>query len=213
MSYDRSSSGYRKIILSLICGISMTIFSSYPSYPQGCSDAGFCTMGAMKPDQQFNKKLPLKLRSLEINLYRGSTLLSPIIFVGTVDFTVGIGNNSSLQVKLPYQTVDGNLGSTKGLGDISLGFTRKVIDTEIWDVAFTIGGKIPTNKSDLKKENDSVGYERDLPMYYQVSLGSWDLIAGASVLSRNWLFATGIQIALNKNNNHFNSRFNIIQLI
>jgi len=203
MPYNRFKIWYKKEILALICGTTITIFSSHLSYSQGCSDAGFCTMGAMKPDQQFNKKLPVKLRALEINLYRGSTLLSPIIFVGTVDFTVGIGNNNSLQVKLPYQAVDGNLGSTSGMGDISYSFTHKVLDSETWDVALTVGGKIPTNKSDLKKENDTIGYARDLPMYYQVSLGSWDLIAGASLLSRDWLFATGIQVALNKNNNHF----------
>ncbi len=32
---------------------------------QGCSDAGFCTMGAMKPDQGFNKKIQLKAMVLE----------------------------------------------------------------------------------------------------------------------------------------------------
>ncbi|HEY8934158.1 MAG TPA: hypothetical protein VIM65_03025, partial [Cyclobacteriaceae bacterium] len=38
---------------------------------QGCSDAGFCTMGAMKPDQPFNKKIEFKLRSMEVSFYRG----------------------------------------------------------------------------------------------------------------------------------------------
>ena len=41
------------------------------SYSQGCSDAGFCTMGAMKPDQPYNKKIQLKLRSMEVSFYRG----------------------------------------------------------------------------------------------------------------------------------------------
>ncbi|MFC2123509.1 hypothetical protein ACFLU5_01760 [Bacteroidota bacterium] len=203
MSFNRFISGLRIVLFTLILGLMFVLFSHIPSYSQGCSDAGFCTMGAMKPDQQFNKKIPVKLRALVLNLYRGTTTLSPVLFVGTLDLTIGIGNHSSLQVKLPYQTVEGNLGNTSGLGDISLSYTRKVLDTETWDVAFTIGGKIPSNHSDLKKENDTVGYERDLPMYYQVSLGSWDLVAGGSVLSKDWLFATGIQIALTENNNHF----------
>jgi hypothetical protein len=40
-------------------------------------------------------------------------------------------------------------------------------------------------------------------MYYQTSLGTYDAIAGLSLVSRNWLFATGIQVPLNQNNNEF----------
>jgi hypothetical protein len=42
-----------------------------------------------------------------------------------------------------------------------------------------------------------------LPMYYQTSLGTYDFIAGLSLINRNWLFATGIQIPLNQNKNQF----------
>ena len=37
----------------------------------------------------------------------------------------------------------------------------------------------------------------------QTSLGTYDFIAGISVINRKWLFATGIQVPLNKNNNQF----------
>ena len=40
-------------------------------------------------------------------------------------------------------------------------------------------------------------------MYYQTSLGSYDFVTGLSVISRHWLFATGIQIPLTRNNNQF----------
>jgi hypothetical protein len=40
-------------------------------------------------------------------------------------------------------------------------------------------------------------------MYYQVSLGSWDLVAGASLINENWLIAVGYQNALTANNNTF----------
>ncbi|MFM8742806.1 MAG: hypothetical protein ACKODM_05690, partial [Cytophagales bacterium] len=39
--------------------------------------------------------------------------------------------------------------------------------------------------------------------YYQTSLGTYDFIAGISVINRKWLFATGIQTPLNKNDNQF----------
>jgi hypothetical protein len=167
------------------------------SLAQGCSDAGFCTMGAMKPDQPFNKKVELKLRSMEISFYRGTTPLTPVIYVATADLNFSINSRTSFQVKLPYQMASGQLANTSGLGDISLCVTRNIFTSEKFDVNLTIGGKIPTNQSD-KDEN---GFP--LPMYYQTSLGTYDFITGISLINRNWLFATGIQHPFNRNENQF----------
>ena len=164
---------------------------------QGCSDAGFCTMGAMKPDQPFNKKIELKLRSMEISFYRGTTTLTPVIYVATADLNFSLNSKTSFQVKLPYQAITGRLANTSGMGDISLCLTRTLHKSENFDVNLSVGTKLPTNKSD-KDEN---GYP--LPMYYQTSLGSYDFITGISIISRNWLFATGIQHPFNKNDNQF----------
>lgn len=167
---------------------------------QGCSDAGFCTMGAMKPDQPFNRNIPLKLRSMEVSFYRGTTVLSPVIYVGTLDMTFNIaGEKNLLQLKLPYQAVEGNLGSTSGLGDLSICVTRQLSTIGNFDLNFSLGAKIPSNKSDLR--NDS--HDLPLPMYYQTSLGTYDLVAGGSMISRSWLFAAGIQHPFNKNENTF----------
>ena len=40
-------------------------------------------------------------------------------------------------------------------------------------------------------------------MYYQTSLGSYDGIAGLSLINEKWLFATGIQMAFTENGNEF----------
>lgn len=169
---------------------------------QGCSDAGFCTMGAMKPDQPYNKKVPIRLRSMEVSFYRGTTTLSPVVYVATVDASFSIlDSKTSFQVKVPFQAVDGNFGSTSGLGDISLCLTRNVFSSEKFDINLSFGGKLPSNDSDLKE--DFEGAERSLPMYYQTSLGTYDIIAGVSMVNRKWLFATGIQHPFNENKNHF----------
>lgn len=165
---------------------------------QGCSDAGFCTMGAMKPDQPYNKKIKVKLRSMELSFYRGTTTLTPIVYVATADMNFSLNSRSSFQVKLPYQAITGRLANTSGIGDISLCYTRNVFTSDQFDLNASIGTKIPTNQSDKTSEN---GYP--LPMYYQTSLGTYDAIAGLSLLNRKWLFATGIQIPLNQNNNEF----------
>jgi hypothetical protein len=177
------------VIALLIC--------SQQVWAQGCSDAGFCTMGAMKPDQPFNKKLALRLRSMELSFYRGTTTLTPIIYVATADLNFGLNDKTFLQVKLPYQAVSGRLAETSGVGDISLCLTRTILTTEKSDLKFSLGTKLPTNKSD----KDVNGLP--LPMYYQTSLGTYDVITGVSLLTREWLFATGIQIPLNENDNQF----------
>jgi hypothetical protein len=183
--------------LSIISFFISFLFIESTCLSQGCSDAGFCTMGAMKPDQPFNKKLEFKLRSMEISFYRGTTLLTPVIYTATADMTFSLNRKSAFQLKLPYQTVSGTLAKTSGPGDISLCFTRSLIMAEKYDVNLSVGTKIPTNKSD--KETDGL----PLPMYYQTSLGTYDFIAGISYINRRWLLATGIQIPLNKNNNQF----------
>ena len=171
------------------------------SFAQGCSDAGFCTMGAMKPDQPFNKKIEFKLRSMEVSFYRGTTTLTPIVYVATADMSFSLSRKTSFQLKVPYQWVEGRLAKTKSIGDLSLCFTRSLRSTEKSDINFSIGAKIPTNKSDKTEFNN--GKERPLPMYYQTSLGTYDFITGISYITRGWLFATGIQIPLNKNENQF----------
>src|SRR6218665_2917231 len=97
-----------------------SLLLSFAAFAQGCSDAGFCTMGAMKPDQPYNKLVPIKLRSMEMSFYRGSTSLTPIIYVATLDENFSVGKKNSLQVKLPFQAVTGRLANTSGIGDISL---------------------------------------------------------------------------------------------
>lgn len=171
---------------------------------QGCSDAGFCTMGAMRPDQNYSKKVNIKLRSVEYNFYRGKTTTTPVVYAHTIEFNATINDVSALQVKVPYMHVSGNLGNNQGLGDVSVSFTRNFNKWKDWEVNGTIGLKIPTNNSNRNFSSENTSEVAvPLPMYYQVSLGSYDVIAGASILKSDWLFATGVQVALTQNENSF----------
>jgi len=192
----------RAIGIFLIC-IGST-FLSIQSYGQGCSDAGFCTMGAMRPDQAYSKRIALKLRSLEVNFYRGKSLLTPVIYVTTIDMTVGLNDRNYFQVKLPYQKASGSLGELAGMGDISLSFTHTLKHTENWSLNGTLGTKIPMGDGNAKTVNENTGgVEAPLHMYYQPSLGSVDAIAGLSWINDKWMMATGIQIAMTRNKNQF----------
>lgn len=175
---------------------------SFISHSQGCSDAGFCTMGAMKPDQPFNKNIQIKLRSMELSFYRGTTTTTPVVYVATMDFNFSINSLSSFQIKVPYTFVrEGNLGKTEGLSDLSFCYTRSIKSSDKFDLNFSLGGKIPTNRSNLTSDKFP---DEPLPMYYQTSLGTIDFVSGLSLISRKWLFATGIQIPMiNLNENTF----------
>ena len=186
--------------LIIVLAVAIIPFRVTSLSAQGCSDAGFCTMGAMKPDQPFNKNIPIKLRSMEASFYRGTTTLSPVVYVATLDMNFSVVDEKTfLQIKVPYQTVSGNFGKTSGLSDISLCLTRQVSRGAVFDYNVSIGAKIPSNDADLTDET----HDLPLPMYYQTSLGTHDFIAGFSMISREWLFATGIQHPFNKNKNHF----------
>ncbi|TAD97753.1 MAG: hypothetical protein EAZ97_11935 [Bacteroidetes bacterium] len=183
----------KKLFFTILCFIVLkTAFS------QGCSDAGFCTMGAMKPNQAFHKKLNIRLRSVEISQYLGTVKFGDYIWSTTLDLTFGISDKTNLQIKLPYTAVQGVLANTQGLGDISLSLSRNLFSSEKFQINATIGAKIPTNKAD-KSTSDGL----PLPMYYQTSLGSYDIVAGISLISKKWLFAAGYQQALNQAENNF----------
>jgi hypothetical protein len=189
-----------KNCVTIVFTLSAFFLTTINCFSQGCSDAGFCTMGAMKPDQPFNRNIPIKLRSMELSFYRGTTTLSPIVYAATLDMNFNIVDEKTfLQVKVPYQAVSGNFGKTSGLGDLSLCLTRQITRRGEFDFNLSVGTKIPSNDSDLK---DDV-HDLPLPMYYQTSLGTYDFIAGLSMISRDWLFAAGIQHPFNRNKNRF----------
>ncbi|HLF33457.1 MAG TPA: hypothetical protein VI583_04440 [Cyclobacteriaceae bacterium] len=172
------------------------LLSCFRAYPQGCSDAGFCSMGAMRPDQPFDRKIVLRLRSIELSIYRGKTTLTPLIYSVTADLNFSLNSRNSFQVKIPYQAVEGRLANTSGISDISVSYTRNLLSSEKFDLGISIGTKLAVNDANLLWEN------KPLPMYYQTSLGTYDFIAGISFLSRKWLLATGIQHPLIQNNNN-----------
>jgi len=178
--------------------LSVFLLISVYASAQGCSDAGFCTMGAMKPDQPYNKKIAVKLRSMEVSFYRGTTTLTPIIYVATADMNFSLNRKTTFQIKIPFQYVEGRLANTSSLSDLSLCVTRNVYSSDKFDLNWSVGGKIPSNRSDFFTSDGNA-----LPMYYQTSLGTWDIISGISLINRHWLIATGIQIPLNQNNNQF----------
>ncbi len=175
-------------------------------FSQGCSDAGFCTLGAMRPNQAYSKKVNIKLRSVELSNYLGVTQSYILIYNISTDINISISKKISAQVKLPYQYVSGGLANTHGLGDISLSASYNIYSNDNFQINGSVGMKIPTSNADKKASyTDRFGKTKELslPMYYQTSLGTWDVLGGVSIITKNWLFATGFQHALTNTPNNF----------
>lgn len=178
--------------------IILCIFTAIQSFSQGCSDAGFCSMGAMKPDQHFSRKLTLKLRSIRLERYWAITKFSNTIQSTTLEFNASLGKKNVIQAKVPYMSSEAQNWRLEGVGDISLSFTRNIVDKEKYKINATLGAKIPTGDA-----NGGLAGGVTLPMYYQISLGTYDAIAGISLINKKWLVALGYQQPLNANNNQF----------
>jgi hypothetical protein len=167
-------------------------------YGQGCSDAGFCTMGAMRPDQAYSSDAPLRFRFADLSYYRGETKVSATIEAIIFDVGFEFGKNYNLHLKVPYMMVRGNFAQTQGVGDISLSVSRNVARWRDFDFNTTLGAKLPSGRSDLRHEAQDVV----LPMYYQITLGTYDFVMGGSLINEKWLFSAGYQqplIHINEN--------------
>ncbi|MEL6536386.1 MAG: hypothetical protein AAFQ98_13300 [Bacteroidota bacterium] len=168
------------------------------SNAQGCSDAGFCTMGALRPDQKFSRRIDFRLRSVEISQYLGMTRFDDFVWVTTAEATFGLNSDNYLHIKVPYQFTSGPLAQVGGLSDLSFSYTRTLARQENWQVSASVGVKVPLSSPTFTSADGL-----PLPMYYQPSLGTYDIIAGASWISKKWLLATGIQHAINRTPSQF----------
>lgn len=95
-----------------------------PVFAQGCSDAGFCTIGSLKPE------IPAQRDS--DRGHQRVTLLSPLgqgddaVFVWTpaLQYEYFTSKGWSFQGKVTTNYADGNLGSELGAGDVYLVASR-----------------------------------------------------------------------------------------
>lgn len=155
---------------------------------QGCSSAGFCTMGALKSDQKFGIGKGIKLNYVELSQLLAFSGLGETINATTLDISISVGTKNQFQIRLPYAWVNGLLGNTKAFGDVYLNYSRNLIKTEKYSINAMIGTKIPRATTDLARPDGL-----PLPFFYSPSLGTYDLILGTSIISRKWLLGIGFQ--------------------
>ena len=161
---------------------------------QGCSDAGFCTIGVLRGNQPsdnvYNTRWGL---NTSVGIADGG------VFIGTntLEYNRNIGKKSFLQIKQPLVISSGSLGSTIGLGDLSISLSQRIYSQDNIHLDALIGSKIAVGSTTFQANG------LDLPMPYQTGLGTNDLILGLSYKVSKWHFVIGYQQPFGRANNNF----------
>ena len=192
----------QKIILFL----AIVGFGSF-AYGQGCSDAGFCTLGSLKSNFDFEKKDSTSLAEKEIKNTIG------------VGFSYGLGEDKNnnfnpfliynrkltkhleLQTKLTSAFIQGMVANVNYISDIYIATNTSISlkdkKPKLHQRLNIIGEiKIPFSTANFKKDG------QPLPMAYQPSLATVDLIIGVNYIVRSFEINGAFQIPvgqINKN--------------
>lgn len=183
-----------KILIFLLLFL---VWSQQFVHAQGCSDAGFCTAGAMKGGGALSDTTPGKM-TWGLSLTAGAGERATTIVIPQLEGSVGIGKQGILDAKLPINIANGRLGAHTGIGDFIVTYTRPLYHSSTrWQWQGTLGGRIGLG------DGGAADKGMPLPMPYQSSLGTTDVIAGVSALYGSHLsFAAGYQQPLLQYNNN-----------
>jgi hypothetical protein len=174
----------------LIVPILIAIGASY-SYGQGCSDAGFCTINSFKPNITDSNVVLNK--QFKIGAFYGKADNSIFVYGNYLEYNRQLSKKFGLDAKLTTIAQNGNGISTFGLSDIFVNANFKASEK----LKLTLGAKLPL--SNASKTYDNL----PLPMDYQASLGTLDLIFGIGYVIKKIHFVAAIQQPLRQNDNQF----------
>jgi hypothetical protein len=173
----------KKLLLIIAIGM----FSN--SYAQGCSDAGICSIGNSFQTTDKESKNGIEAGAIFGTGEADVTYISPYL-----TYTRTINERLSLSSKITYSVASGSFGQRGAFGDAYLigNYNWKPKTNTQW--SSLLGFKIPFTSSNLKIN------EFSLPLDYQSSLGTFDLIAGLNLNYKKWDFNTAVQIPVFNNN-------------
>lgn len=162
------------------------------TYSQGCSDAGFCSIGSFSSHQK-NNEGQKNQSSLRIGNAFGVGEQSINVITPYLQFDQQF-KDFQLQVKATYNSSSKNNYSIAALGDLFVVGTKSHNNKNGSKTLINVGIKFPLGNEDEKSAGQS------LPMAYQATLGTIDAIAGITYQIKDWDFSTAVQIPLTKNN-------------
>lgn len=169
----------------------LIVFSPYIVDAQGCSDAGFCTINSLKPNDMLHGNT--STNQFKVGLSLGSADHSVNVFSSYLEYSKQVSSKLNLSGKLTSSAQSGNGISSSGLSDFFLTANYSLSNK----TKLVVGTKIPLNNAN-KKENGVA-----LPMDYQSSLGTVDLILGLGHQFEKLQLVFALQQPLSQNSNQF----------
>ena len=152
-----------------------------------CADAGVCSVGHIMDDNKdniLNINLGYKFGSSgkEDDVKYHSFLLGAVY---------NVLEKTAFQMSIPYNIQSGSLGDVNGVGDLLISVTQNFISQNNSSLDASIGAKFATGEDNAD----------NLPMAYQSSLGSNDILFTINYNYKNIGFGVGYQLAGERNDN------------
>lgn len=188
------------------------LVTMHHAHAQGCSDAGVCTAGPIGQPHLWQDS------TLDAVDYRHYAKVLYSYAIGEQGVTVmhvqpelniGFTQRLSAQVKVPWVSASGDLGTNTGVGDVIATCSYAFVNKEERKFFGTAGLRLPTGgtnaMSDRGPPNVITPHEARpyaLPMPYQTGLGTLDLLLGVQYRHKSWTGALAYQHVLDNGNNN-----------
>lgn len=173
---------------------SFVLFQSVSTslFAQGCSDAGFCTMGGLHLSD--NEESNSNRSTLSVGTFFGFADNAIMVSGAIIDYQYSISKDFTAGIRATSLLQTGKQTTQFGLSDVFINGG--------WNVSSSfslVGGiKLPLQNSDRMLNS------QPLPMDYQSSLGTIDAIGGISYsINEDFQLQAGFQIPLTQNKNLF----------
>lgn len=162
------------------------------AHGQGCSDAGFCTMPTLNPESGHEQRSPLR-NSVRFALSYGKADHGIDVRSGYLQFGRSFTNGVGIDLKATFVSLSDGITSSSGLSDLLVSAAVPLTDR----ITGTAGVKIPFGSGNARENNVP------LPMDFQPSLGTLDVIVGAAFFLDDIHIAVALQQPLTRNKNGF----------
>lgn len=165
------------------------------SFSQGCSDAGACSIESIN----FNESTSPQKSKLSLNLEQTFGLGEKFVFISQT--TAGIQykafKSTIVELRVPFIFISGNLGNTSGVGDLILSVNQQILSHEKSRLNLIVASRLRSDYANKDFNNNP------LPMAYQTSLGTYDLIVGSLYSIPKWDFYAAWQHSFGRNENEY----------
>lgn len=159
---------------------------------QGCSDAGVCSISHVKPDAE-SDTISNNRQQLKSGISYGIAQYNVSVLTLFTEYSRYLGKKTSVAIKISAGMRSGELAATIGLSDAIFTINQNILKR----MTLTAGMKFPFSYAKSEKG----GF--NLPMAYQTSLGTYDLIFAGSYIFTPITLAVAWQQPVKQNDNTF----------